>query len=144
MKQYRKGCHTVHDVKYHFVWITKYRYQVLRGDMALRVRDIIREVCIACDVIILKGVVSKDHIHLLVSAPPTVAPSRLAQLMKGKSSFKVQQEFPEIGKRYWGQHIWARGYFCATCGTVTDEMISEYIERHGKTEQSSDGFEIEK
>jgi putative transposase len=88
--------------------------------------------------------VSKDHIHLLVSAPPTVAPSRLAQLMKGKSSFKVQQEFPEIRKRYWGQHIWARGYFCATSGTVTDEMISEYIERHGKTEQNSDGFEIEK
>ena len=144
MKQYRKGSHTVHDVKYHFVWITKYRYQVLRGDLALRVRDIIREVCIACDVIILKGVVSKDHIHLLVSAPPTVAPSRLAQLMKGKSSFKVQQEFPEIRKRYWGQHIWARGYFCATSGTVTDEMILEYIERPGKTEQSSDGFEIEK
>ena len=100
MKDYRKGSHTVHDIKFHFVWITKYRYQILKGDLALRVRDIIKEVCMACDVIIVKGVVSKDHIHLLVSVPSTMAPSRLAQLMNGKSSYKVQQEFPAIRKRY--------------------------------------------
>ena len=144
MKQYRKGSHTVYDLNYHFVWITKYRYQIRRGDLALRVREIIREVCISCDVIILKGVASKDHIHLLVSVPPTMAPSRLAQLMKGKSSFKIQQEFPEIKKRYWGQQIWARGYFCATSGSVTDEIIKEYIEKHGATEGHIDGFEVEK
>jgi len=143
VKEYRKGSHTVHDIKFHFVWITKYRYQVLRGDMAVRVRDIIREVCVAYDVIILKGVVSKDHIHLLVSVPPTMSPSKLMQLMKGKSSFKIQAEYPEIKKRYWGRHIWARGYFCATSGTVTDDMIKDYIDKHGANEHEADGFTVE-
>ena len=143
MKDYRKGSHTVHDIKFHFVWITKYRYQILKGDLANRVRDIIREVCVACDVIIIKGVVSKDHIHLLVSVPPTMAPSRLAQLMKRKSSFKVQQEFPAIRKRYWGQHIWARGFFCASSGAVTEGSIKEYIDRHGAHEDDSEAFKVE-
>lgn len=143
VKDYRKGSHSVFDITYHFVWITKYRYPVLKGDFALRIRDIIKEVCMACDVKILKGVVSKDHIHLLVSCPPTIAPSKLVQMMKGKSSFRVQQEFPEIRKRYWGQHIWARGYFCATSGTVTEEMIKTYIDHHGAHSETSGSFEVE-
>lgn len=78
-QQYRKGSHAVYDIKYHYVWITKYRYQILKGDLGLRVRDIIREVCMACEVKILKGSIGKDHVHLLVSAPPTMAPYKLAQ-----------------------------------------------------------------
>ena len=144
MREYRKGSHSVYDINYHFVWITKYRYPVLRGDLATRVRDIVREVCMASECKILKGVVSKDHIHLLVSCPPTMAPSKLVQLMKGKSSFRVQQEFPEIRKRYWGQHIWARGYFCASTDTVTEEMIKAYIDHHGSHSEGTDGFEVEK
>ena len=142
MSDYRKGSHTVHDVKYHFVWITKYRYKILSGDLACRVRDIIRDVCISYDVIILKGVVSRDHVHVLVSCPPTLAPSKLAQLMKGKSSFKVQQEFPDLKKRYWGQHIWGRGYFVATAGTVTNEMICKYLENH-KNMEVENNFVVE-
>ena len=142
MENYRKGSHTVHDIKYHLVWITKYRYHVLQGDLALRVRDMIREVCIAQDAIILKGVVSKDHIHVLVSCPPTIAPSKLVQFMKGKSSYKLQQEFPELKKRYWGQHIWGRGYFCASSGNVSDEIIKDYLENH-KTKNGKDDFVVE-
>ncbi len=142
MENYRKGSHTVHDIKYHLVWITKYRYNVLHGDIAIRVRTIIREVCMSYDIKILKGVVSKSHIHLLVSTPPTIAPSKLAQLLKGKSSFKIQQEFPELKKRYWGQHIWSRGYFCTSSGTVTDEMIKEYLDKH-KSKEVEDGFVVE-
>ena len=142
MENYRKGSHTVHDIKYHFVWITKYRYSVLIGDIAVRVRTIIREVCMSYDIKILKGVVSKNHIHLLVSAPPSMAPSKLAQLLKGRSSFKIQQEFPELKKRYWGQHIWARGFFCASAGNVTEEMIKEYIANH-KNKEENDHFAVE-
>ena len=143
MREYRRGSHSVHDIKYHFVWITKYRYQIMKGDMAIRVRDIVREVCMACDVRILKGVVSKDHVHLLVSAPPVLSPSKIVQLIKGKSSFRVQQEFPEIRKRYWGQHIWARGFFCASAGTITDDMIREYIEKHNSHDEGDDAFQVE-
>ena len=141
MENYRKGSHTVYDVKYHFVWITKYRYKILDNDIGMRVRTIIREVCMAYDLKILSGVVSKDHVHLLLSAPPTIAPSQIAQYLKGKSSFKIQQEFPELRKRYWGQHIWARGYFCATSGTVTDEMIKAYLDNHKS--DFKDNFQVE-
>jgi putative transposase len=142
MEDYRKGAHTVHDIHYHFVWITKYRYGVLVGDIGLRLRSIIREVCMAYDIRILKGVVSKNHVHLLVAAPPTLAPSKIAQLLKGRSSYKIQQEFPELKKRYWGQHIWARGFFCASSGNVTDEMIKDYIAKH-KGKEENDDFVVE-
>jgi putative transposase len=126
--EYRKGSHTVHDLKYHLVWVTKYRYHVLRGDIANRTRDIIRQVCESRGIVIIKGHVSSDHIHLFVSAPPSLAVSKMMQYIKGKSSRMIQSEFPSLKKKYWGQHLWARGYFCASSGTVTDEMIKAYIE----------------
>ena len=129
MAEYRRGAHTVYDIKYHFVWVTKYRYKVLRGEIAERARDIIRQVCMAREITILKGHVSKDHVHLFVSSPPSLSPARIMQYVKGKSSRVLQQEFPSLRKRYWGQHIWAWGYFCASSGTVTDEMIKAYIEQ---------------
>lgn len=140
MQEYRKGSHTVYDIKYHLVWITKYRYKILKGDMGIRIRDIIREVCMSCDVKIVKGNVSADHI--LVSVPPNLSISQLMQYIKGKSSFRIQQEYPLIRKRYWGQHIWARGYFCATTGNVTEETIIKYIENQ-KHHHEEDGFKVE-
>lgn len=132
MKEYRKGAHTVYDIKYHLVWVTKYRYQVLRGEIAVRTRDMIREICMQHEIIILKGHVGRDHIHLFVSAPLRLSVSKMMQYIKGKSSRRLQQEYPTLQKRYWGQHLWARGYFCASSGTVTDEMIEAYIEQQGK------------
>jgi putative transposase len=132
VKEYRKGAHTVYDIKYHLVWVTKYRYQVLRGEIAVRTRDMIREICMQHEIIILKGHVGRDHIHLFVSAPLRLSVSKMMQYIKGKSSRRLQQEYPTLQKRYWGQHLWARGYFCASSGTVTDEMIEAYIEQQGK------------
>ena len=128
MAEYREGAHTVYDIKYHMVWVTKYRYQVMRGDIAVRARDMIRQICMAKEITIIKGHVSSDHVHLFVSAPPRLSVSQMVQYIKGKSSRLLQQEFSDLRKRYWGQHIWARGYFCASSGTVTDEMIKAYIE----------------
>ena len=129
MTEYRKGAHTVYDIKYHVVWVTKYRYQVLRGEIAVRARDLIREICVAKEIVIIKGHVGRDHVHLLVSAPPRMSVSKMMQYIKGKSSYQLQREYPSLKKRYWGQHLWARGYFCATSGTVTEEMIKAYIEQ---------------
>ena len=133
--RYRKGAHTVYDIKYHVVWVTKYRFPVLKGEMALRAREVIREVCMQHDVTILKGHVSRDHIHLLVSAPPRLSASKMMQYIKGKSSRRLQQEYPTLRKRYCGRHLWARGYFCASSGTVMDEMIAAYIEHHERPPQ---------
>ena len=145
MAEYRKGAHTVYDLKYHIVWATKYRYHVLKGEIGVRVRDIIREVCMSNDIIIIKGHVSVDHVHLYVSAPPRLSVSKMVQYIKGKSSRRLQQEYPSLRKRYWGQHLWGRGYFCATSGTVTDEVVKAYIEQQDKPPEDnfrvSDGVE---
>jgi putative transposase len=141
MENYRRGSHTVFDCKYHFVWVTKYRYQVLRGEPALMVREVTREVCLKHDVQILKGHVSSDHVHLHVSVPPSMAVSKLVQYIKGKSSHRLLSEFSQLKKKYWGQHVWARGYFVSTTGVVTDEVIQNYIRGHEET-MHDDGFSV--
>ena len=92
---------TVFDIKYHFVWITKYRYKMLRGRVAERARDLLRQICQATDAVIVRGAVSPDHIHMLVSRPPDMAPAKLVQYLKGRSSRRLQDEFPDLRKRYW-------------------------------------------
>lgn len=139
---YRHGEHSRFKIQYHFVWVTKYRYKILVGDIANRVRELIRQTCEAFEIEILRGVVSKDHIHILVSAPPTIAPSEIMRRIKGRSSALVLEEFPHLKKRYWGRHFWARGYFCVTSGELTEEMIREYIEHHFE-KNPNDGFEVE-
>ena len=128
--EYRYGSHTVFNIKYHFVWVTKYRYHMLQGDVGFRVRELIRQTCDAFEIRILSGVFSKDHVHIFVSAPPVMAPSEIMRRIKGRTSSKLFEEFPMIKKRYWGRHFWARGYFCVTSGEVTDEMIQNYLEHH--------------
>ena len=123
MEHYRKSSHTVFDIKYHIVWITKYRKPILRGDIAVRVRDLIREICKAKDVEIIKGYVSKDHVHLFVSVPPHISVSKLVQSIKGKTSRKLMMEYKRLSRAFWGRHMWARGYFVASSGNVTDEVI---------------------
>ena len=141
MVEYRTNAHAMWDVKYHIVWITKYRYKVLRGEAAERARELIRQICAAREVTIIRGAVSPDHIHLLVEAPPQLAPAKLVQYLKERSSRMLQEEFAHLRKRYWGQHLWARGYFCAAVGAVDEKMIWKYIENQ-KWEEDSKNFKI--
>jgi putative transposase len=141
MAEYRHSAHAVYDLKYHMIWCTKYRKKILRGRIAERARDLIRQICAARNVTIIRGAVSPDHIHLLVAAPPVLAPAKLAQSIKGRSSRLLQSEFPELGKQYWGQHMWARGYFCATVGAVDEATIKAYIENQ-KWDEDDDSFKI--
>ena len=129
---YRKTAHSVYDLKYHIVWITKYRKPILRGEIGKRVRELIQQTCASLDVYIVKGHVSKDHVHLLVSVPPNLAVSDLVKRLKGRSSRLMLEEFGELRKAYWGRHLWARGYFVASSGNVTDEIIAEYIEKQAQ------------
>ena len=124
------------------MWVTKYRYKVLRAEVAERTRDIIRQICMSREVAIVQGHVGADHIHLLVSCPPLLSPAKLVQYLKGVSSRKIQEEFPHLGKRYWGQHLWARGYFCATVGVVSQDLIKEYIDKHD-TQPFDENFSID-
>ncbi|HBH49670.1 MAG TPA: IS200/IS605 family transposase [Bacteroidales bacterium] len=141
MENYRKTSHSLYDIKYHIVWITKYRKQVLVGEVAKRTRELIRQICKGLDVEIISGHVSKDHIHLFVSVPPHLSVSDLVKKIKGKSSWKIMSEFKTISKQFWGRHFWGRGYFVASSGNVTDEVIMEYI-RNQDIETKDDNFRI--
>lgn len=132
MDEQRSNGHTVSRLTVHLVWSTKYRYSVLKGDVKTRCRTILIQICDAEDVRILKGVVSKDHVHMHVSYRPSQSISGLVKKLKGRSSRKVQQEFPELKKRYWGRHFWAIGFGCWSTGNITDEMVNEYLEHHRK------------
>jgi putative transposase len=117
----------------------------LRGEVGQRARDIIAQVADELGVKIVNGVVSKDHLHLFVSIPPHISVSEFVKKAKGRSSRKLQQEFPELKKRYWGRHFWCRGYFSTTSGNVTDKMIDDYIEEHddAKPSENKDNFSLE-
>ncbi len=104
--------------------------------------SLVRQTCEAFEIRIVKGVVSKDHVHILVSAPPTMAPSEIMRRIKGRTSSYLFEEFPQLKKRYWGQHFWARGYFCATVGQMTEEMIKQYLEHHFEP-NPNDNFKME-
>jgi putative transposase len=140
MQNYRKTSHTTYDCKYHIVWITKYRKKVLGGEVGKRVRELVREICSRNDVEILKGHVSKDHVHLFVSVPPHLAISKLLQYLKGKSSYKLMQENKQLSRVFWGRHLWARGYFVATSGNITDEVILEYIKNQDVYQEGNEDF----
>lgn len=136
----RKSSHVQYDIEYHIVWTTKYRYKVLNGKVAERARVLIRQCCNSMNVTIVKGSIGKEHIHLLVSCPPNLSVSKLVQQLKGKTSRTLQMEYKELKKRYWGQHLWSSGYFCRSVGTVTREMIKDYIEN--QQDEYEENFKI--
>jgi len=117
MKEYRRGAHTVFEIHVQMVWTIKYRGPALTGEVALRVRDLIREICGQHELTIMKGHVAKDHRHLFVSILPQVTISRLIQGLKGKTVYKLLGEFPHLQKQLWGRHTWARGLFVAAAET---------------------------
>ena len=140
--KYKTSGHAIYDVQYHLCWCTKYRYAVLRGEIGLRCRDLLRQIAMAREVTVIRGSIAPDHVHMLVASPPSIAPSKLVQYLKGRSSRKLQQEFNELRRRYWGQHLWARGYFCATVGNITDEIIKRYIEDQKWDDDGGKGFKV--
>ena len=142
MPSYRHGAHTVFEIHLHIVWTTKYRKPVMVDEVGKRVRALVVQVCESEEVRIMKGHVSKDHVHVFVSIPPQVTISRLVQRLKGRTSHALMMEFGHLRKVFWGRHIWARGYFCCSSGNVTDEVIKAYIANQDHAQQDGD-FRVE-
>ena len=143
MENLRKGSHSVHQLHVHLVWSTKYRYEVLRGDIQVRCRDLIRQTCDTLDIQILKGVASKDHVHLHLSYPPKLSISEMVKRLKGRSAKLLLSEYTELKKRYWGGHLWGIGYGAWSTGNITDEMIQEYLNHHRDGPNSDQNFILE-
>ena len=139
MKDHRRSSHRVSSLTAHIVWVTKYRYPVLQGDIQKRCRELLIQICDTEDVRILKGVVSKDHVHMHVEYPPKLSLSNLVKRLKGRGSRRLQDEFPELKKRYWGRHFWAIGFGVWSTGNITEEMVQEYLEHHRDPSNSDTG-----
>ena len=144
MAKYRTGSHTLTRLTVHLVWVTKYRYQVLSGEVQHRCRMLLIQDCESPEIEILKGVVSKDHIHMHIEYPAKLSVSAILKQLKGRSSRLLQKEFPHLKKRYWGQRFWAKGYGAWSTGNITDERVQEYPEHHRKpTDTNRDNFLLE-
>ena len=138
----RRSSHTITRLTVHIVWVTKYRYHVLKGDVQKRCRDVLVQVCDSDDIKILKGVVSKDHVHMHIEYPPKLSISEIVKRLKGHTSRKLQMEYPWLEKRYWGRHFWATGYGAWSTGNITDEMVQNYLEHHKDSANDTDGTMI--
>ncbi|MEK6495294.1 IS200/IS605 family transposase [Myroides odoratimimus] len=134
MKYQRTGGHSVSRLTAHIVWVTKYRYPVLEGDI---------QICEAEDIQILKGVVSKDHVRLHIEYRPSQNISNIVKLFKGRTSRKLQIEYPELKQRYWGRHFWSIGFGFWSIGNITDEMLNKYLEHHRKPNENGGNFILE-
>ena len=135
----RRGAHTVYRLNYHFVWIPRYRRKVLRGDVAQRLEELIREVCTTRDWEVEALTVQADHVHLFVSCPPRDAPARVMNVIKSITARELYAEFPRLRRSHWGGKLWADGYYVGSAGDhVTSDLIKRYIE-YQLTEDSGQG-----
>ena len=144
MRRYQLGAHTKTDLKVHLVWIPKYRKKVLNGEVAIRTRDILRQISSEHEIEIYAGKVASDHVHMFIGYRPTQNVSKIVQWLKGISSRVLLSEFPHLKKQFWGRHLWARGYLAVSSGNITDEVIQKYIEeQEGEPVVDDSRFQID-
>lgn len=131
----RRTSHAVYELKYHFVWVPKYRRVVLNDKIAKRLKEIFQEIAERYGFEIIEQGIEKDHIHLFVSAPPRYSASQLVNILKSISAKKLFEEFSELHKLLWGAAMWSSGYFVrATGDKVTSQTIQKYI-RYQRAEE---------
>ena len=140
MSPIKRTSHAVYDLKYHMVWVPKYRKMILRGELAKGIGTSFQEICERYGFDIDTMEVKDDHVHLFLSAPPRYSPARVVQIIKSISAKMVFKEFPEVKKQLWGGEFWSDGYFVRSVGDkVTSDLIRRYIKYH-QEEQLGFGF----
>ena len=125
---YRSGAHTKHRLKYHLVFVPKYRKRVLRGKISKRVKDLFYQAAEVNDWGIERLEVLPDHLHMLIQLNPDLAVSKVVQLLKGGSSRAIRADFPELEEFLWGDSFWGDGYFAESVGKVEEEIVTKYIQ----------------
>ena len=138
MKGLKSTAHTRYDLRYHFVFLPRYRKRVLQGKIADRIKGMIYFCCQLYDWEIYELAIEKDHIHLYLGAQPKWSPSQIMNKIKGGSSKKIKQLFPKLREIYWGATFWADGYLVKSTGAINDKVISEYIKKQRiKTDETT-------
>ena len=128
MTKYDTGKHTTHRLKYHLVWVPKYRKRVLLGPLARRLYELFRECSEVNGWAITEMNIQPDHVHMLIQLPPNQAVSTAVKLLKGGSSKKIREEFPDLEEFLWGDALWAEGFFAESVGQTTEATIRRYIQ----------------
>jgi putative transposase len=136
-RRFRKLAHSLYECKYHVVFCPKYRYKILQEEVCQYVTQQIHRLCSQKDgVEALEVNVQADHVHLVLSIPPKYAVSALVGFLKGKLALRLFDRFPQLRKRYWGQHVWSRGYCVSTVG-LDEARIRKYVRWQTQKDQQA-------
>ncbi len=134
-KEYKRLSHSIWLCKYHIVFCPKYRFHVLEGKVEVKVRNELYKLCGMKDQIEIEEInIQPTHVHMILSIPPKYSVSEVMGWLKGKVAIKLFQEQKEISSKYWGRHIWARGYCVSTIG-FDEEKIRKYVKWAQEQEQ---------
>ena len=135
MSKYKKLSHVVYKCDYHIVWVPKYRFRILHGEIKKLIEEDIKILCECKKCEVQEMSVQHDHIHLVMSIPPKVSVSEMMGILKGKLAIKLFKSYPKMKQKpYWGNHFWARGYFVSTVG-IDEDVIKRYVKYQEKEER---------
>ena len=131
--------HTKWKCQYHIVWIPKYRQKRLFGELRTDVREIIKTLCTYKRVDLIEGAVCVDHVHICVNIPPKLSVSEFMGYLKGKSALMIYDKHPEHRSK-WSKLFWARGYYVATIGNITETAIKKYVQEQAEEDRKQDRY----
>jgi len=135
MSRFKKLSHTMYECKYHIVFCPKYRYRIFKGEIAEYAKQQVYVLSRQKELVeVMEMNIQEDHIHVVMSIPPKYAVSAIMGYIKGRLSLKLFQRYERVGKRYWGRHLWSRGYCVSTVG-LTEELIKRYVKHQEKMEK---------
>ena len=135
MSRFKKLSHTIYDCKYHIVFCPKYRYKVLKNEIAEYCKSQIYDLCNQKPLLeVIELNVQRDHVHIILSIPPKYSVSSVMGFLKGKLALKLFQRYQKLGKLYWGRHFWSRGYCVSTIG-LNEEQIRKYVQWQEKKDK---------
>jgi putative transposase len=142
-RQFKRLAHSIYECKYHVVFCPKYRYQILRDEVAEYTRQQIYRLCQQKEGLeVLELSVQPDHVHVVVSIPPKYAVSSVMGYLKGKLAIRLFDRYEKLGRRYWGRHLWSRGYCVSTIG-LDEEKIRKYVTWQAKKEKQLEAIQGE-
>jgi len=143
MKQFKRLSHSVYECKYHFVFCPKYRYQIFKDDIAEYTRQQIYQLCKQKELVeVLELNVKPDHIHLVMEIPPKYRVSDVMGYLKGKLALRLFEKYERLGRRYWGRHLWSRGYCVSTIG-LDEDKIRKYVKWQEQQDKKSESHQGE-
>ena len=143
MKQFKRLSHSIYECKYHFVFCPKYRYQIFKDDIAEYTRQQIYQICKQKELVeVLELNVQPDHIHLVMEIPPKYCVSKIMGFLKGKLALRLFEKYEHLGRRYWGRHLWSRGYCVSTIG-LDEDKIRKYVKWQEQQDKKSESYQDE-